>query len=230
MKMLPTYTHVDKDGIMWRMEGGRPVSQIADEVMALCDEMGWGYDKPNGTYYRLNNNLEPESISIMQYIQGKYKVSKQVALTTIAGRKIMVSTVFLSLNLNLLGKHPPIVFETMVFGGSMNREQRRYSTYEDALIGHKAMVRRIIQADKLKWWNIAFGFPCRWILQLAFAIFACVMAYGGLSGKWPEVGLGLFAFAGCVLLVNVIMSLRAFNVNDRLKLLRRGYFSPTKNP
>jgi hypothetical protein len=29
----PGYTHVDVDGIPYRFEGGRPVSQIADEVM-----------------------------------------------------------------------------------------------------------------------------------------------------------------------------------------------------
>jgi hypothetical protein len=27
------YTHKDKDGVLWRFEGGRPVSIIADEIM-----------------------------------------------------------------------------------------------------------------------------------------------------------------------------------------------------
>jgi hypothetical protein len=27
------YTHIDKDGVLWRFEDGRPVSKIADEVI-----------------------------------------------------------------------------------------------------------------------------------------------------------------------------------------------------
>ncbi len=32
--MTHTYTHQDKDGVLWRFEGGRPISEIADRVMA----------------------------------------------------------------------------------------------------------------------------------------------------------------------------------------------------
>jgi hypothetical protein len=32
------YTHKDKDGVLWRFEGGRPVSKIADDIM---DEFGF---------------------------------------------------------------------------------------------------------------------------------------------------------------------------------------------
>lgn len=28
------YTHIDKDGMLWRWEGCRPISRLADEVMA----------------------------------------------------------------------------------------------------------------------------------------------------------------------------------------------------
>jgi hypothetical protein len=28
------YTHRDKDGMLWRFEGSRPISRLADEVMA----------------------------------------------------------------------------------------------------------------------------------------------------------------------------------------------------
>ncbi len=35
-KPMPTYTytHKDKDGVLWRFEGSRPISEIADRVMA----------------------------------------------------------------------------------------------------------------------------------------------------------------------------------------------------
>jgi hypothetical protein len=36
---------------------------------------------------------------------------------------------------------PPLIFETMVFGGSKDGEMDRYSTKEEAEKGHEAMVR-----------------------------------------------------------------------------------------
>jgi hypothetical protein len=29
-----TYTHMDKHGMLWRFEGSRPISKLADEAMA----------------------------------------------------------------------------------------------------------------------------------------------------------------------------------------------------
>jgi hypothetical protein len=53
-----------------------------------------------------------------------------------------VSTVFLGTNHRFLGKGPPLLFESMVFGGPTHGEMRRYSTWDDAEIGHQAMVAR----------------------------------------------------------------------------------------
>ena len=48
-----------------------------------------------------------------------------------------VSTVFLGLN-HQYGDHgPPLLFETMVFRNDSGEEMWRYSTYEEALKGHK---------------------------------------------------------------------------------------------
>jgi len=47
-----------------------------------------------------------------------------------------VSTVFLGLDHNHTGKGPPILFETMVFGGPMDDYMRRYATWEEAEKGH----------------------------------------------------------------------------------------------
>jgi hypothetical protein len=49
---------------------------------------------------------------------------------------IWVSTVFLGINHNFFGEGPPILFETMIFGGRMDEYQHRYHTYEEALAGH----------------------------------------------------------------------------------------------
>jgi hypothetical protein len=57
---------------------------------------------------------------------------RRVARTELDGAD--VSTVFLGLDL---------VFETLVFGGPMDGECHRYSTWEQAEVGHKAMVQLV---------------------------------------------------------------------------------------
>lgn len=50
-----------------------------------------------------------------------------------------VSTVWLGLD-HSFGYGPPLIFETMVFGGPEDQYQERYSTVEEARIGHEATV------------------------------------------------------------------------------------------
>jgi len=52
--------------------------------------------------------------------------------------EIMVSTVFLGVDHNFFGDGPPVVFETMIFGGGdgMDQWQRRSCTWEEALRMH----------------------------------------------------------------------------------------------
>lgn len=50
--------------------------------------------------------------------------------------KVFVSTVFLGLN-HQWGYGPPLLFETMIFGGEHDQYQDRYSTWEEAEAGHK---------------------------------------------------------------------------------------------
>jgi hypothetical protein len=54
--------------------------------------------------------------------------------------EILVSTVFLGLDHRFAGSGPPILFETMVFGGPLDGDGSRYSSYDDAEIGHRMMV------------------------------------------------------------------------------------------
>jgi hypothetical protein len=54
-----------------------------------------------------------------------------------------VRTVFLGLDHNW-GDGPPLLFETLVFGGKLSDECDRYSTWEQAELGHKAMVQRVV--------------------------------------------------------------------------------------
>ena len=55
-----------------------------------------------------------------------------------------VSTVFLGLDHDWTGTRP-ILFETMCFGGPLDGEMYRYSTWEEAEDGHQAMVDRVMK-------------------------------------------------------------------------------------
>ena len=60
-----------------------------------------------------------------------------VALTELDD--VTVSTVWLGLNHNF-GDGPPLIFETMIFGGQHDEFQERYSTEAEALAGHEIAV------------------------------------------------------------------------------------------
>lgn len=48
---------------------------------------------------------------------------------------VRVSTVFLGLD-HQYGDGPPILFETMIFNGPLDASEWRYSTWEEAEVGH----------------------------------------------------------------------------------------------
>lgn len=52
-----------------------------------------------------------------------------------------VSTVFIGID-HAFGSGPPLLFETMVFGGRADGWQDRYSTWEEAEVGHAEFVTR----------------------------------------------------------------------------------------
>jgi len=54
-----------------------------------------------------------------------------------------VSTVFLGMDHRFFGEGPPILWETMIFGGQFNDDCQRYTSKEDALEGHAAMVEKV---------------------------------------------------------------------------------------
>jgi hypothetical protein len=56
---------------------------------------------------------------------------------------VSVSTVFLGID-HQFGNGPPLLFETMTFGPSDDgQEQHRYSTWDEAVAGHNAIVGRL---------------------------------------------------------------------------------------
>lgn len=62
-------------------------------------------------------------------------------------KEVRVSTVFLGLDHSFLLAGPPLIFETMVFGGPLDQEQERYSTWDEAEKGHAEMLAKVKAAQ-----------------------------------------------------------------------------------
>jgi hypothetical protein len=59
---------------------------------------------------------------------------------------IQVSTVFImGINHRWMNEAEPLLFETMVFGGTMDQAQWRYSTWEKAEAGHQMVIEKLLQ-------------------------------------------------------------------------------------
>ena len=63
--------------------------------------------------------------------------------------EVMVSTVFSHGICHRWGDEgDPVLWETMIFGGEHDQYQERYTSYEDALEGHKAAVKLALNKNK----------------------------------------------------------------------------------
>lgn len=51
----------------------------------------------------------------------------------------------MGVNHRFLDDGEPILFETMVFGGTMDLTQRRYSTWEQAEVGHQEVIDQLLK-------------------------------------------------------------------------------------
>jgi hypothetical protein len=93
---------------------------------------------PNIGYY----DRQGRRISLRQWGQLRYGQSEPDYARigdTMVGR-VRVSTVWLGLD-HHFGDGPPIIFETMVFGGVDDQAQERYCTEAEAIVGHEHWVR-----------------------------------------------------------------------------------------
>lgn len=86
--------------------------------------------------YILNAKGEPvPEDDIVAWAKWFEKAKRQIARTTI--REAFVSTVFLGIDHQFLPDGPPLLWETMIFGGKHDGYQDRYATQKDALKGHE---------------------------------------------------------------------------------------------
>lgn len=78
---------------------------------------------------------EPKQVDdIMEWAKSFEGSNRTVEKTTIGD--VDISTVFLGLD-HSFGGGEPLLFETMIFGGDDDGYQERYSTWDEAVKGHK---------------------------------------------------------------------------------------------
>ncbi len=70
------------------------------------------------------------------------KAGRQIARDELEG--VSISTVFLVLNHSYEG--PPVLFETMIFGGKHDLFQERYCTKAEAIEGHARALAMVMEA------------------------------------------------------------------------------------
>ena len=88
-------------------------------------------------YYRLDGKpiTQDEWLHILEDPE-----KKRVALT--GHGDVIITTIYLGVD-HGYGYGPPLIFETMVFGGEFDKEQERYSTIEQARAGHDRWVAKV---------------------------------------------------------------------------------------
>lgn len=85
---------------------------------------------------------EPDLIKWAKWFEANVG-NRHVAKTSIGD--LQVSTVFLAID-HQFDQGPPILFETMVFGGDDDM-QTRYHTWEEAERGHEAIVAKLCSGE-----------------------------------------------------------------------------------
>ena len=93
----------------------------------------------NGKY--ILDGHEPKQADLITWAKWFETADRKVAGT--GKDNISVSTVFLGLDHRFGGNGPPLLFETMVFGGVHDGDMDRYSTWDKAIEGHRLMCDKV---------------------------------------------------------------------------------------
>lgn len=93
----------------------------------------------HGRYILDENNKPQKEDDLFKWGEWMQTAGRAVAKTRFEG-DVEVSTIFLGLDHNFWGEGPPILFETMIFGGEHDQYQERYATWEEAEAGHEIAV------------------------------------------------------------------------------------------
>lgn len=85
--------------------------------------------------------IEPDILKWAKWFESAQRLVKR-SVATVDCKEVTVSTVFLGID-HSFGQGPPLLFETMVFGGVLDQEMDRCSTWEQAEKMHDVMSERV---------------------------------------------------------------------------------------
>ena len=94
----------------------------------------------SGRYILDENKKTIPCEDLLRWARWFEKADRNVAKIKIGS--VEISTVFLGLS-HSFGGGKPMLFETMIFGGKLDGEMWRYSTWEEAVEGHKKAVKMV---------------------------------------------------------------------------------------
>jgi hypothetical protein len=86
-----------------------------------------------------NPRLEPDLLTWAMWFE---RADRHIAYTEL-GQGVKVSTIFIGLDYGWDEAGPPILWETMVLGSTLDRQMMRWATREQALAGHAEMVEKV---------------------------------------------------------------------------------------
>ena len=106
-------------------------------------------------YYILDEHGEPVPVHDVVTWGRWFERAGKLGLRTVSKDRdegdpanvVEISTVFLGVD-HQFGLGPPMLWESLVFGGPLDGEMRRYSSREAALAGHQDLCRRVAAATE----------------------------------------------------------------------------------
>ncbi|MEK7705091.1 MAG: hypothetical protein AAB426_09045 [Myxococcota bacterium] len=99
----------------------------------------------SGRYILVDGEPKP-CPDLMEWVRWFAANDRKVARTDIADG-VHVSTVFLCVDHSFGDVGPPLLFETMVFGGALDEHCERYATMAEAVAGHARIVAQAQTAE-----------------------------------------------------------------------------------
>ncbi len=109
-------------------------------------------------YYVLNTDKSVHPVTLIEWANFFENTDRHVRHTTIKKYNTRISTVFLGLDHGYpqwsghTNKYRPVLFETMIFcdDPEYDNYMQRYSTWDEALEGHREVVRMIVNVIRTK--------------------------------------------------------------------------------
>lgn len=101
---------------------------------------------PSPLYYILDDDGEPVPTTDLEHWARWMDDGHRIVVQEWPRPDVQVSTVFLGRDHNFTAHGPPVLWESMIFGGAFDQWQERYTSRRDAEHGHARLVAMVTDA------------------------------------------------------------------------------------